>query len=115
MAFSIKRLPFPAALATVPCAITIYEDGVSEDGGPIVAAEIETRCIFSEHARRVIDADGKIITLEGKAIIEGDIAPGAASISSGVFVVFGREYEIHAGHRPRNPDGSVHHSELEIK
>ena len=115
MAFGIKKLPFPAHLANVPCAITIYEDGVSEDGGPIVAAEIETKCIFSEHARRVIDADGKVITLEGKAIIKGDIAPDAVSISNGVFVVFGRTYEIHAGHRPRNPDGSVHHSELEIR
>ena len=115
MAFGIKKLPFPAHLATVPCVITIYEDGVSEDGGPMVAATAETWCIFSEHARRVIDADGKAITLEGKAIIKGDIAPNAVSISNGEFVAFGRTYEIHAGHRPRNPDGTVHHSELELR
>ena len=114
MAFSVRKLPFPDSLANTPCNITLYGDGVSEDGGPVVVGEIAAKCIFSEHAKRVIDADGKAITLQGKAIIKGDIAPAAPSISSGLFVVHGREYEINAGHRPRNPDGTVHHSEFEL-
>lgn len=114
MAFSVKRLPFPDALANVPCQIVIYTEGVNEDGGPAAGAEYAGMCIFSEHAKRVIDNDGKAITLTGKAIIKGDIAPGLSTVSDGAFYVLGREYQIHAGHRPRNPDGTVHHTELEL-
>lgn len=114
MAFSIKRLPFPDALANVPCQIALYEEGISEDGGPVTGAIFAGMCVFSEHAKRVIDNDGKTITLNGKAIIKGDIAPQLPSVSDGVFYVFNREYHIHAGHRPRNPDGTVHHTELEL-
>ena len=114
MAFTVKRLPFPDALANVPCQISIHAEGVSEDGGPIDGAAFAGMCIFSEHAKRVLDSDGKAITLTGKAIIKGDIAPKLPSVSDGVFYVFGRQYEIHAGHRPRNPDGTVHHTELEL-
>lgn len=114
MAFSVRRLPFPDALANVPCQIAIYTEGVNEDGGPAAGAEYAGMCIFSEHAKRVIDNDGKAITLTGKAIIKGDIAPGLSSVSDGVFYVYDRQYQIHAGHRPRNPDGTVHHTELEL-
>ena len=114
MAFSIRRLPFPDALANVPCQILIHEEGLSEDGGPVDGVVYAGMCIFSEHAKRVIDNDGKTITLTGKAIIKGDVAPKLSSVSDGVFFVLGRQYQIHAGHRPRNPDGSVHHTELEL-
>lgn len=114
MAFSIQKLPFPDALANVPCTVVINIEGVSEDGAPIDAITVGTMCIFSEHGKRVIDNDGKAITLNGKAIIKGDIAPDLPSISDGTFTVFNRTYEIFAGHRPRNPDGSVHHSEFEL-
>lgn len=115
MAFSVRRLPFPTPLANVPCVVILHAEGVSEDGGPIEAATIAAKCIFSEHARRVIDADGKAVMLAGKAIIQGDIAPSLPTVSDGTITIFGRTYEIHAGHRPRNPDGSVHHTEFEIK
>lgn len=115
MAYGIRKLPFPHRLATVPCHVVLNGGGVSEDGAPTVGAEIRAKCIFSEHASRRIDQDGKAIMLAGKAIIEGDIAPMLPTISDGICTVNGRVYEIHAGHRPRNPDGSVHHSELELR
>ena len=114
MAFSIRRFPFPDALANVPCQVSIYAEGLSEDGGPMDGVEYSGMCIFSEHAKRVIDNDGKAITLTGKAVIKGDIAPELPSVSDGVFSVYGRTYQIQAGHRPRNPDGSVHHTEFEL-
>lgn len=114
MAFFIRQLPFPDVLAKTPCKVKLYGPGLNKDGGPVVAVELDALCIFSEHAKRTIDKDGKAINLTAKAIIKGDIAPSLPTISDGVFEVFGREYEIHAGHRPRNPDATVHHSELEL-
>ena len=114
MAYSIKRLPFPDALANIPCTVVLYDEGVSEDGGPVVAATIDAKCIFSEHAKRTTDSDGKAVILAGKAIIKGDIAPALRTVSNGKLNALGREYEIHVGHRPRNPDGTVHHTEFEL-
>ena len=115
MAFSVRRLPFPTSLANVPCVVTLHAEGVSEDGGPVEAATIATKCIFSEHTRRVIEADDKTVMLAGKVIIQGDVAPSLSTVSDGTITIFARTYEIRAGHRPRNPDGSVHHTEFEIK
>lgn len=115
MAYSVRKLPFPDALAVVPCRVVLNGAGVSEDGAPMPGVTINAKCIFSERASRMIDADGKAIMLAGKAIIKGDIAPTLPTISDGTCTINGRDYEIFAGHRPRNPDGTVHHSELELR
>ena len=88
---------------------------MTEDGAPKESIETSGKCIFSEKAQRVIDAEGKQITLLGKVIIKGDIAPSLKTIGDGVITINGRSYEIHAGYRPRNPNGEVHHTEFEIK
>lgn len=80
-----------------------------------MGVEVDANCIFSEHASRRIDADGKAFFLAGKAIIEGDIAPSLPMIADGTCDINGRTYNVHIGHRPRNPDGSVHHTELELR
>jgi len=53
--------------------------------------------------------------LLGKVIIKGDIAPSLKSVSDGVIIINGNSYEIYAGYRPRNPNGTIHHTEFEIK
>lgn len=115
MALSIKKLPFPKELAVIDYELSLNIEGISEDGEPMSALTKKGKCIFSEKAKRVIDSDGKQIELLGRVIIEGDIAPSLPSVSDGAISINGRTYEIHTGSRPRNPDGTVHHTLLEVR
>ena len=115
MANTIKKLPFPDWLLKTSCSISLNRDGVGRNGEPIEGITWNGKCIFSEKAKRVIDADGKQITLLGKVIVKGDIAPTLKNVSDGLITINGVSYEIHAGYRPRNPDGSIHHCEFEVK
>ena len=115
MAQNIKVLPFPDWLLNTDYSLVLNEEGVTEDGAPKEAFQTSGKCIFSEKAKRIIDAEGKQITLLGKVIIKGDIAPSLKTISDGVITINGCSYEIHAGYRPRNPDGTVHNTEFELK
>lgn len=114
MANKIKCLPFPEWLLTTKYSVVLNEEGISEDGEPIKAFEGSGTCIWSEKAKRIIDSQGKAITLLGKVIIKGDIAPSLKSISDGVISINGCSYEIYAGYRPRNPNGTVHHTMFEV-
>lgn len=115
MANKVKKLPFPDWLLNTDYLLVLNEEGVTEDGEPKKALETSGKCIFSEKAQRIIDSEGKQITLLGKVIIKGDIAPLLKTVSDGAITINGCSYEIHAGYRPRNPDGMVHHTEFEIK
>lgn len=115
MALNIKKLPFPDQLLVTDYSITLNQKGISEDGEPLKAFTGSGKCIFSEKAKRVIDSEGKQITLLGKVIVKGDIAPSLKTISDGVITINASSYEIHAGYRPRNPDGTIHHTEFEVK
>lgn len=115
MAKKIEKLPFPDWLLNIDCKIKLNSSGINEDGEPISAFEIDGKCIFSEKSKRIISSDGKQITLLGKVILKGDIAPNLSNVSDGIVIINNKTYEIYAGYRPRNPDGSIHHTELEIK
>lgn len=115
MANSVKELPFPDWLLNTDYSIVLNEKGVSEDGGPIESVKTSGKCIFSEKAKRIIDNEGKQITLVGKVIVKGDIAPSLKSVSDGVITINGCSYEIHTGARPRNPNGTIHSTQFEVK
>lgn len=114
MAKNIKTVPFPRWLLTTDYTVLLYKEGVSEDGEPLQAFATSGKCIFSEKAKRVIDTEGKQITLIGKVIVEGDIAPSLTTISDGVITINGGSYHIYQGYRPRNPNGTVHHTMFEV-
>lgn len=111
----IEKLPFPDFLLTTDYQITLNQNGISEDGEPISAFAGSGKCIFSEKAKRIIDSEGKQITLLGKVIVKGDIAPDLKNVSDGAITINGHSYEIWAGYRPRNPDGTIHHTMWEVK
>lgn len=115
MAKKVEILSFPDWLLNTDYSISLNEEGVSEEGAPIGTFTDTGKCIWSEKNKRIIDSEGKQITLLGKVIIKGDIAPSLKSISDGVITINGCSYEIHAGYRPRNPNGTVHHTMLEVK
>lgn len=115
MANNIKELPFPDWLLNIDYSIVLNDEGISEDGEPIKAFETSGKCIFSEKAKRIIDSEGKEITLLGKVIVKGDIAPSLKSVSDGVITINGCSYEIHSASRPRNPNGTIHSTQFEVK
>lgn len=115
MAKNIKQVPFPDWLLTTDYTISLNNEGISEDGEPIASFNGSGKCIFSEKAKRIIDDDGKKITLLGKVIVKGDIAPELKTVSDGVITINDRQYEIYVGYRPRNPDGTIHHTMFEVK
>lgn len=114
MVTHIKKLPFPDWLAKTEYSLVLNNQGISEDGEPIEKVENKGKCIFSEKSKRIIDNEGKQIILSGKVIIKGDIAPSLKNVSDGIIVINDREYEIYTGARPRNPDGTIHSTQLEI-
>ena len=115
MTNKIKEFPFPDWLLNTDYSLVLNQEGISEDGSPLEATRSSGKCIFSEKAKRIIDAEGKQITLLGKVIIIGDVAPSLKNVSDGVITINGNSYEIYAGYRPRNPNGTIHHTEFEIK
>lgn len=114
MAKTIKKFPFPDWLLNIDYSVCLNTEGISEDGEPISSVENEGKCIFSEKAKRIIDAEGKQVTLLGKVIIKGDIAPSLKTISDGTIIINNKTYEIYASYRPRNPDGTIHSTEFEV-
>ncbi len=115
MANKVKKLKFPDWLLTTDYSISLNQEGISEDGEPMSAFTGSGKCIFSEKAKRVISGDGKEITLLGKVIVKGDIAPALKSVSDGIITINECNYEIHTGARGRNPDGSIYCTEFEVK
>ncbi len=109
-----KLKPIPKVLFRTPCKIVINQEGISEDGEPLEAVTLDTKCIFVDKARQVMDAEKHIIRLEGQLILDGDIVPDLPILATGTAIVNGREYKIYRCSRPHNPDGSVHHTEIEV-
>lgn len=115
MAKNVKKFPFPDHLLVTDCIINLDAKGVNKDGETEKAKQISTKCMWSEHTKRVYTADGKQVILSGQVIVKGDIAPDMPEISSGTVHVGKRKMKIHEALRPQNPDGTVHHTCLKLK
>lgn len=108
------------------CDVKLYQEGLSEEGEPLTSLNLEkAKCRFVEKTKTIITADGQKVELVGKVILLGDVAPNIKKINGGevsniVTIIDGKEivneskYEIYQASRPRNPDGSVHHTTLEL-
>ena len=114
MAKNIKKLEFPDWLARNDCKIETSL--LSEDGEPKKVFSHIGKCIYSVSNKAVISKEGKNITLTGKVILEGDIAPKMKDndLASGTVEINKQKYSIHSVSRPRNPDGTVHHTTFEV-
>lgn len=97
------------------CDVIIYQEGLSEEGEPLTSLNLEKqKCRFVEKTKIIISSDGKKVELIGKVILLGDIAPNIKKISGGEVIVNDSEYEIYQASRPRNPDGTVYMTTLEL-
>lgn len=110
----MRKLPFPNHLLNTLCIAKLNADGLNEQGEPTAALTWEGKVIFFDKSRTTVTADNRIIRLEGRVIAKGDIAPSLEVISDGEVSVMGRTYVVYRSERARNPDGSVHHTVLEL-
>lgn len=94
--------------------ITIYQEGLTEDGEPITAFKGSYKCNYQDSAKTVQTADKKQVKLTGVAYIPNDIAPNLPTLSGGTAVVYGVKRTIYTGVKARNPDGSVNYCKLEL-
>lgn len=102
------------ALCRTPIRVKIYREGIDEDGAPLEALEINTRCNWQDSAKIIRTDQTHSVQISGVALFCGDICPSEAAISSGRVVVFGTERTIFRGSKARNPDGSVNYTRLEL-
>lgn len=105
------KLPYPN-IDNIPIKIILI-NGIDRNGVPKVIEEIETKCTLNEKNLYIRNADGKLIRLESRVYIGRDIAP-EQMIIEGKVELGGKTYNIYRTARPRNPDGSVHHTKLEL-
>ncbi|SHJ52102.1 hypothetical protein SAMN02745163_02056 [Clostridium cavendishii DSM 21758] len=104
------KLPFPKFLAKTDikvCSTTLGEDG--EETTQLYTG----KCIYTDKTKQVMNAERQLITLTGKAVIEGDINPG--KLIQGFIEVNNIKKNIYGTERPLNPDGTVFSTELSLQ
>lgn len=102
----------PPEVCHTPVTICLT-DGNDEDGSPKVVRTLSKSCNYSEKARQVIDAQRHLVQLEATALLDGDIAPGLV-LAGSVELPDGTVRAIYRSERPRNPDGTVNYTKLEL-
>ncbi|MGM0215459.1 hypothetical protein [Enterococcus sp. AZ109] len=105
----------PKKLCTTPIFLSIAQEGISEDGEPLVAYEEELTCNYQDTAKTILTDEKKLVQLIGRAFFVGDIAPDIPVISSGEATVFGVKRSIVQGMKARNPDGTVNYTRLDLE
>ena len=105
----------PEKFCTTPIVVTIEDEGLTEDGAPIVLLQNgEFKCNFQDKVKTIYKDKQKIVQANGVCYFRGDICPESATISSGHVIVFEQKRTIARGIKARNPDGSVNYTELDV-
>lgn len=107
------KLRYPEWADVTPCKITL-EGEPQNDGSPSIVLEWEGKVNYSEKAKRVQDSDGRWIQLAGVIHVKGDILADVPYIRGTVDIDGLQTRTIIAISRPRNPDGTINHTRLEV-
>lgn len=98
-----------------PIKVTVYTEGISEDGEPIKALDSDLKCNYQDKVMTVLSDQKKIVKISGSALFCGDIAPDLETLSGGMANVFGIDRNILDSRKSRNPDGSVNYTYLGLE
>ena len=103
------KLPFPDWVLATP--IKVYAEIPGEDG---ITDELifNGKCNLSEKSRTTLNEQRQVVTLSGKVIFKGDIYPG--KLIKGYVDLDGVKKAIYRTSKPRNPDGSIYSTELDL-
>lgn len=104
------KLPFPKWILNTP--VKIFQTVINEDGEPVETPLYDGLCNYTEKTKQVLDKERRLITLTGKIIVQGDINPGVPI--EGYVQIGEIKQDIYTSIRPRNPDGSVFSTELDL-
>ncbi|WP_338630684.1 hypothetical protein [Clostridium baratii] len=104
------KLPFPKWILNTP--VKVYQTYLNEDGEPEETLIYDGLCAYDERSRQTLDAERRLVTLSGSVVIEGDINPN--KLIEGYIEIGEFKKDIYRAARPRNPDGSVFSTELEL-
>lgn len=101
------KLPFPRFLAKTD--IKVYSTYLSEDGEDVEELVFNDKCIYTDKQKQIMTAEKQLVTLSGKAVIEGNI-----DIEMGYIEVNDKKKKVFSIERVLNPDGSVFSTELNL-
>ncbi|MGN7167954.1 hypothetical protein ACTHSJ_19010 [Paenibacillus cellulositrophicus] len=104
------KLPFPKWI--LKTQVKVYQSDLNEDGEPVEEMIFDGLAFYDETARQVLDAERRLVQLSGKVIIQGNILPD--KLIQGYVMIGSVKRTIFRSARPRNPDGSVFSTELEL-
>ena len=105
------NFPWLEQFNNAECVVFIESDKPSKNGDFKPIKAYTGACNLSEKSRVVRSSDGGYIRLNSVVHIKGDIAPDQKTFS-GTVVIGTKEMKIETIDRPRNPDGTVHHTRL---
>ena len=106
------KFPYLPQWNNATCSVFITDVKPSKNGDfPVVKIHEFLLCNLSEKSRTVRSTNGQYVRLASTVHIEGDIAPDMPEFSGSV-VINGVKRKIESVDRPRNPDGTVHHTRL---
>ena len=111
----LKKLRYPKFADVTPCTI-VFTGGPSQFGDDDPLKTWEGKVNWSEKAQKVQDKDGNWIKLSGVIHVGADILDGIVDeVTGGKVNIAGlTNREINAINRPRNPDGTVNHTRIEV-
>ena len=103
------KLPFPDWILVTP--IKVYAEINGEDGVSDILI-FNGKCNFSVKSKTTLNEQRQVVELSGKAIFKGDIYPG--QLIKGYIDLDGVKKTIYRSRKPRNPDGSIFSTELDL-
>ena len=132
----VKTVKFPSLVkkqfCKTPVEVTIYGEGIGEDGSPVVVLERRNLypknslyppaqipnggilCNVQSKAKTVYTKEQKIVQVSAVLLFDGDIAPDSPTLSGGFVILDGVKRNIVQGTKHRNPDGTVNFTELDV-
>ena len=107
----VSRLPYPPVRPRT--SITVKAEKEMTTTGSHSYVEETVKGFYFERHAWVQNTEGKKVESQGQVIIFHDICTEVEKLS-GVVIINGSEKHIATAKRLKNPDGTVHHVELEL-
>ena len=63
------------SVCKTPIKVTVFKEGISEDGEPLVDVVLNLMCNYQDKAKTVITADKTIVTLSAQAFLSVILPP----------------------------------------
>lgn len=108
------KLPYLPFWDVTPIKVYITDGSLNQQGEPNVLSEYAGLANVSPRVSTQQNSDGVYVKVSGTTVRIGkDVAPSVQKLS-GYVLLEGEMHAIVSSSRPRNPDGSVNHTRLEL-